>query len=502
MTTPTSIGAAAAPDRREQVALAPAVRRGPLDALRGLSSLHSLRTRLVLGVLAIDLIAAALTGAVIILKARTATKLEIASSMQLSELVVADSIRLLQDAPAPLVLKSIELHFQSIRHVAIEVTDLAGRPVESSINPNVRARQDSLTPDAPAWFSFLIAPPVETKNFPVIVRGHSIGVVSIRSEPSDEVGEAWSSAYALMVTTFCLNIIVLGALFLFFARVLAPLPRLVAGLKDLEAKNYAVRLSRPSLIELATITDHFNKAAEALSAAHEANRRLTRKLLTAQDDERRRTALELHDEAGACLFALEANATSILKMAKRLPDGARISERAQDVVALVGTVQGINRRVLDRLRPMALGQIPLRDCLIELLLGLDGVDGAPMIDHSIGDLRPSYGPLVDLTIYRCVQEGLLNAIRHAHAKQIAIELDERREAGRSSIAIVIRDDGIGLQRPLRAGVGLSGMRERVEALSGLFEIKASPKGVVLAIALPLDRVEAQGEAPADSASSD
>lgn len=493
MTTPTSIGADAAPDRHECVAAASAVAGGRFDALQRLFSLRSLRTRLVLGVLAIDLAAAALTGGVIILKARTATKLEIASSMQLAEQVVADSIRLLQDAPAPLLLKSIDLHFQSIRHVAIEVADAAGRPVLSALNPDARARQDA--PIAPTWFSFLIAPPVEIKNFPVVIRDQSIGVVTIRSEPRDEIGEAWNYAYALIVTTFCLNILVLGALFVFFGRVLAPLPRLVAGLKDLETKNYAVRLPRPSLIELATITDHFNKAAQALSAAHDANRNLTRKLLTAQDDERRRTALELHDEAGACLFALEVNATSILNMTKRLPDGARISERAQDVVALVETVQGINRRVLDRLRPMALGQIPLKQCLTKLLVDLDGGDGGPMIDHKIGDLRPSYGPLADLTIFRCVQEGLLNAIRHAHANRIAIALDERREEGRSFVAITIRDDGIGLRQPLRAGVGLSGMRERVEALSGSFEIKTAPRGVILAIALPLDRTEAEGQAP-------
>jgi two-component system, NarL family, sensor histidine kinase UhpB len=490
MTTPTSIGAEAA--RREPAAAT--VAGGRLDALRRLFSLRSLRTRLVLGVLAIDLVAAALTGAVIVLKARTATKVEIASSIQLAEEVVSDSIRLLQDAPAPLLLKSIDLHFQPIRHVRIEVADAAGRAVFSAIKPDIRARQD--VSNAPAWFSFLIAPPVETRNFPVIIRGESTGVVTIRSEPSDEIGEAWNYAYALIVTTFCLNIMVLGALFIFFGRVLAPLPRLVAGLKDLEIRNYAVRLPRPSLVELAIITDHFNKAAEALSAAHEANRRLTRKLLTAQDDERRRMALELHDEAGACLFALEVNATSILNMTKHVPDGARIGERAKDVVALVETVQGINRRVLDRLRPMALGQIPLKECLIKLLVDLDGGEGGPAIDHAIGDLRTSYGPLVDLTIYRCVQEGLLNAIRHAHASRIMIALDEREEAGRSSIEICIRDDGIGLQPPLRAGVGLSGMRERVEALSGSFAIKAGPGGLTLAIALPLDGVEAQDKPPA------
>ncbi|WP_204328442.1 hypothetical protein, partial [Stenotrophomonas maltophilia] len=64
----------------------------------------------------------------------------------------------------------------------------------------------------------------------------------------------------------------------------------------------------------AQIAARFNRVAEALTAARGANRQLNRQLLTAQDDEGRRTALELHDEFGPCLFALEANAASITRL--------------------------------------------------------------------------------------------------------------------------------------------------------------------------------------------
>ena len=213
----------------------------------------------------------------------------------------------------------------------------------------------------------------------------------LTSEPSDEISEVWVYAEALLVTAAALNVAVMAVLFLLFGRVLTPLTGLVAGLRDLEGRNYAVRLPRPALLELARITDHFNRAAEAISMSHDANRRLNRELLSAQDDERRRTALELHDEVGPCLFALDANACSIATMTKRLPDGQHIHERAVDIVALVERARGINRRVLDRLRPMALGQVPLRECLMNLLVTLDGGEAGPAIDHDIGRLRDSYG---------------------------------------------------------------------------------------------------------------
>ena len=478
-----------APLRRRLAAAVRAFWSNHAGRLIALAFPRSLRIRLVAIVLVIDCLAAVLTGSVIVLKARTATKAEIASSTQLAEMLVAETIRLLHDTPAPVLLKSIDLHFQSIRHVKIVVTDDAGQPIEAPLSPNAYAMQNTRGSEAPAWFYNLVAPPIETKDFPIIIHHQRVGVVAVRSEPGDEISEAWDYAYALLLTASCLNIVTLAVLFLLFGRALAPLTRLVSGLKNLESKNYAVRLPRPSLLELAIITDHFNCAAEALLAAQAANRQLDLKLLTAQDDERRHMALELHDEAGPCLFALEANATSIASMAQKLPDGALVRERALDIVGLVERIQGINRRVLDSLRPMALGQIPLEECLIKLLVDLDDGDAKSEIDYRISDLRESYGVVVDLTIYRCVQEGLLNAIRHAQATRITLTLGESRELGIPVVALLVEDDGIGSIQPLRAGFGLSGMRERVEALRGSFELCTSPGGTALAIFLPLQDEE-------------
>src|SRR5258708_2550474 len=70
------------------------------------------------------------------------------------------------------------------------------------------------------------------------------------------------------------------------------------GLADLERRNYRVRLRPPKAQELAAITERFNALAHALDAARAENEALNHRLITAQDDERKRTALELHDEVG------------------------------------------------------------------------------------------------------------------------------------------------------------------------------------------------------------
>ena len=83
-----------------------------------------------------------------------------------------------------------------------------------------------------------------------------------------------------------------------------------------------------------------------------------------------------------------------------------------------------------------------------------------------------------------MQEGLFNAIRHAKAMRIELEVREDRVTG--SVDIVVRDDGRGLVTPTRPGLGLAGMHERVQALEGRFDLSTSGAGTTLAISLPIE----------------
>jgi two-component system, NarL family, sensor histidine kinase UhpB len=275
-----------------------------------------------------------------------------------------------------------------------------------------------------------------------------------------------------------------------FGRVLDPLTGVARGLADLERRNYRVRLPRPRPQELAAITDRFNALAQALDAVRAENDELNHRLITAQDDERRRTALELHDEVGPSLFGLKANAASIATAAAGLPEptAAKMTARVRDIQAIIEHLQGINRSMLNRLRPMALGHVPLQQILSELVA--ERARQLPQIDFAFAadKLLPSYGDPVDLTIYRCMQESLTNAVRHAQAAHVVVEL--RTAEGNGSVGthlrLTVRDDGRGIDPATPPGFGLRGMQERVQGLGGSYKVEAAKgQGTCISIAVPI-----------------
>jgi two-component system, NarL family, sensor histidine kinase UhpB len=98
----------------------------------------------------------------------------------------------------------------------------------------------------------------------------------------------------------------------------------------------------------------------------------------------------------------------------------------------------------------------------------------------------SYGDSIDLTIYRCVQEGLTNAIRHAQGKKVEVGLGERIAEAASRLELTVRDDGCGFDPGTPLGLGLQGMRERVQALGGIYVIEGAPgRGTCVRITIPI-----------------
>jgi len=456
----------------QQPDFAGAIPRSPAmpRAWRGLS----LRAKLILVFVLIDLVAALVISAVTIVMARISTRAEIAASMALAETLVDETIRLSQQqSPMVSLAEHISSRQRSMRHVRLSVRDAAGLPMtapQTSEAPRGADREP-----APAWFSALIAPPVEQRELPVVVGGQRLGSVLITGEASDEIAEAWENITAVTAVGTALNLVVIALLYLLFGRVLRPLTGLAQGMRDLEVRNYDVRLARPDARELGAIADRFNSLAQALDALRAENSTLHRRLITAQDDERRHTALELHDEVGPCLFGLKANASSIAALAGQHADASEgIAERAREMLDVIDHLQAINRSLLGRLRPMALGNVPLGDLLSEVVRERARQQANLAVTFTPGALQASYGEPIDLTIYRCVQESLTNAIRHAHATRVDVALSEAK--GVPMLRLLVDDDGRGIAPLAAKGHGLRGMQERVQALSGRCAIEAGPRG--------------------------
>ena len=376
-----------------------------------------------------------------------------------------------QELPAEQFLATLPAQLRSMRHVRIEVRDAAGVTVAAARTAATASGPgaDGRTP-APDWFTALVASPIKAHDVPVIVNGQSIGEVEIIGQPGDEIAEVWENLVVVGTVATVLNMTMIGVLYILFGRVLDPLGVLAAGLFDLEHRIYNVRLPQPNSRELAAIADRFNALALALETVRTENLRLNRRLITAQDDERRHTALELHDEVGPCLFGLKANASSIASTARDLPEKARrsVSERLGDLLAIIEHLQTINRSLLERLRPMALGHVPLREMLDQLVR--ERARQYPQIAFSFtaANVVASYGDSIDLTIYRCTQESLTNTIRHAQAKHVTIEFNQVE--AEAWIALTVRDDGRGMAPGALPGFGIRGMQERVEGLGGRYSV--------------------------------
>lgn len=462
---------------------------------------RSVRTQIFMVFVALSLIAASIAGGIIVFEAGVSTRIEIAASMRLAELMVNEAVQLSQQGiPAEQFLRKLPDQMRFVRHVRVLVRDVAGQPIaEQAMERPGSPREDSRAA-APAWFAMLIGPPVERHEVAVAVDGRSLGTVEIVSEPRDEIAEVWGNTIALAAVAIMTVLTIVAILYWVLGRVLDPLRALGTGLRGLERRNYRVRLARPKVLEFAAIVDRFNALAGALEKARTENLALNRRLITAQDDERRRTALELHDEVGPSLFGLKANVASIAKAAAGLPEAAAatVAERVRDLAAIIDHLQGINRGMLNRLRPMALGHVPLAEIIAGLVNERAREHPHIVFTHDVGALDRSYDDTVDLTLYRCVQESLTNAIRHANAKTIDVRVAVSSGDGLTpqgargeGLELTVRDDGFGIPAGQAPGFGLRGMRERVQALGGDFAIEtgndqaASGQGTCVRIAIPL-----------------
>ena len=211
---------------------------------------------------------------------------------------------------------------------------------------------------------------------------------------------------------------------------------------------------------------------------------LSRQLLTAQEDERRRIAREIHDELGQALTVVKMGLAQVFVRASK-----RSSVESERRVALAsetldGAIAAV-RRIILRLRPGV----------------LDSLGTIAAIEHEVQQFRERSGlaatldlppesfeidPQRSTVVYRTVQEALTNVLRHASATRVDVRM--RDDGGR--VVVEVRDDGRGMTDDARAkprSMGLLGMRERAAAFGGRVEFLAGAgQGTTVRLTLPYD----------------
>jgi len=228
-----------------------------------------------------------------------------------------------------------------------------------------------------------------------------------------------------------------------------------------------------------------NKNTEVVTLLAQ-NRELIKHITQVREAERKELATELHDVFGQYLAAIEVNAA----VAYKYTEG---DDKIQPILEIIQTSASylieVTRSQLQSIKPPSLASVGL-SASIESLASQWLVSFQTYqltISIQVNDERVNSE--VALTIYRCLQEGLSNIVKHAHANNICINLSTHSDDGiHNEIILILRDDGIGFipDNDLSKGLGLIGMRERVTALSGQLSItKAAPQGSVVTINIPL-----------------
>lgn len=311
------------------------------------------------------------------------------------------------------------------------------------------------------------------------------------------IGEAmvgfWVTSHSLEAHHYLIDtsFIVLATLFTLFTNIILlrasfrPLFNLLATIREVSAGKTEARATvTPSDSEIGELAWAFNSMLDRLETARLEQ---TMQILLAQEEERRRIALELHDETGQSLTALLVHTEVLKRGISTMPEETRqyLAHGLQQLEQLTQRTLDNIRVLAQQLRPSVLDDLGLLAAFrwlvedsgqrLHLNVGLT-VEGKEEAFHH---LPPAY----ETTLFRIAQESLTNIARHAHTQNASIVLKEDR----GQLYLQIQDDGCGYDLTKgHQGSGVTGMRERAALLKGSLAIHSQPdQGTTVKVILPM-----------------
>jgi two-component system sensor histidine kinase UhpB len=261
--------------------------------------------------------------------------------------------------------------------------------------------------------------------------------------------------------------------------VFKPIEQLARRMENIDLLRPGSRLAPSGSREVDGLVRSFNNMLDRLESER---RESGRQALAAQEAERKRIAVELHDEVGQTM-------TGVLLLLERVANEVPADRRRMFAEAQEATRTSLDdvRRIAQELRPEQLEHLGLVSALKALASSF--TERASLeLEWDFARALPPLAPDVELAVYRVAQESLTNVARHAGAGRVWLSL----QPGPDSVVLRVVDDGCGLDgRPSRWGGGVRGMRERALLVGGALAItQASTGGVEVRLEVPVAGNEA------------
>lgn len=358
-------------------------------------------------------------------------------------------------------LRQLIATFDGNRHVVATLLDQTGRAIAVS-------RASPAAP-SPAWFGKLLRTPLPAERLPAPVRG---GVVVLTPVWAGDVGAVWESFVDLVLVLSGAFVVGSVLVWLTVGRALRPLATYSVAFQRIGSGDYAAHVRAAGPKELVRLGLGVNEMTQRLAAMQARNQALEKQMLTLQDEERADLARDLHDEIGPHLFAVNVDAAMVGQLVSAgSAEGAQA--RVKAIQASVAHMQRLVRDILARLRPTQLFELGLAAAVADLVAFWRGRHPEIAFDVRLPDDDSGIGETAREAIYRVVQEGLNNAVRHGRPRRIAVVVTV---AADGSVTARVSDDGAGGGEQGEGGFGLVGMRERVAAAQGRLTIERGEAG--------------------------
>ncbi|MDD5273251.1 MAG: histidine kinase [Methylovulum sp.] len=434
----------------------------------------SLRYQINVRIILASFIILVLGGMVAVWQARAAVSKEIDSSLNLARQLI--QLNFPHGGQSAVDISAWLPRFVSLeqtRHLQIQLQKASGEVVKFTAEPKRVAASQA----PPHWFINLVStqyPEVEQQL--TTADGQRLTLI-IQADPIDEISEAWQESRAFFVSLWVMALLTFGAVNLVFNKAFRAIAAIVDGLKAIEQGSYQQKLPDFAIQEYDHIAKAINHLTTVLDIAQQENSALTLHSLQIQEEERQHLSQELHDELGQSLTAIKVMAVTAKNPQA---DTAQITDA---IISICDHLITVVRSMMRHLHPLVLTELGLKATLEDLLNHwVSRQPDLTLILHC-NDAVDHLPPKMDIQLFRVVQECLTNIVRHAQASEATIRLDILN----GHLYLEVADNGRGCTPAnLKAGFGLSGMRERIKSLGGDFAIDTAPQqGLSISATVPL-----------------